>query len=309
VLCGNHTRHSSVREEAMDLKDLPRCPLEARVLLVSQHSADRARLAVDYIKNRYPRREKFDQARDFVDQDLLDCMRSDFDSLGRVWLFPATEASGELSECLTRLLDSAYKASRDNMRRALELIVVGAFFSHSHISPENATLWLESTHDTPVFSRAVKDLAALPRFDRFNEVHNWVDDVSRFYWDLCDTIHTKGKKHSLQHLQPVHATVNSIRIPEFNEDALNASLNLYLQVVSHIAVVLAAYNPVLLVGLPLLQKFAGDGPLSGFFEEPQSEVLWKLIPARYKDSLRHIVETDEEVRSVVEWVNSLPDRF
>jgi len=283
----------------MDLRDLPRCPLEARVLLVSQHAADRARLAVDYIKNRYPLRGKFDEARDFVDQDLLDCMRSDFDSLGRVWLFPATEASDELSECLNRLLDAAYKAGRDNMRRALELILVGAFFSHSHISQEDAKAWLNSTQGTPYFSRAVRDLAALPRFDRLDADHNWVDVISRFYWNLCDTIHTKGEQHSLRRLQPVHATINSIRVPEFNEDALRASLDLYLQTVSHMAVILAAYNPVLLVGLPLLQKFGDNPPMSGFFEEPQAEVLWRLIPVHYHYSLRHIVETDEEVLSVL----------
>jgi hypothetical protein len=293
----------------MDLKDLPRCPLEARVLLVSQHAADRARLALDYIKNRYPRRNEFDQAREFMDQYLLDCMRSDFDSLERVWLFPATEASDELSECLNRVLDAAYKGARDNMRRALELILVGAFFSHSHISPEDAKSWLQSTRGTPFFSRAVKDLAVLPRFDRLNADHNWVDVVNRFYWDLCDTIHTKGEKHSLRHLQPVHTKINSIRVPEFNEVAIEASLDLYLQTVSHMAVILAAYNPVLLVGLPLLQKFADNPPFSGFFEEPQAEVLWKLIPAHYHSSLRHIVDTDEEVLSVVRWMASLPNKF
>ncbi|MGD8564275.1 MAG: hypothetical protein PVG03_17165 [Desulfarculaceae bacterium] len=264
---------------------------------------------MDYIKNRYLRREEFDLAWDFVYLDLLDCMRSDFDSLGRVWLFPAVEAFDELSECLNRILEAAYKGARDNMRRALELVVVGAFFSHSHTSPEDAKSWLKSTRDTPFFRRAVRDLASLPRFDRFNANHNWVDAISRFYWDLCDTIHTKGERHSLRHLQPVQITISGIRIPEFNEDSLKASLDLYLHTISHIAVVLAAYNPVLLVGLPLLQKFADNPPLSGFFEELQSERLWKLIPVRYHSSLRHIVKTDEEVRSVVEWMDLLPDKF
>ena len=293
----------------MDLKNIPSCPLEARVLLVSQHAAARANLSVDYIKNRYPRRNEFDQARNFVDEDLLDCMRSDFDSLGRVWLFPATEASDELSECLNRVLDAAYKGARDNMRRALELILVGAFFSHAHISQTDAKSWLKSTSSTPAFSRAVKDIATLPRFERLNADHNWVAVVSQFYWNLCDTIHTKGEKHSLRHLQPVHASFNSIRVPEFNEVALEASLDLYLQTISHIAVILAAYNPILLVGLPLLQKFADNPPLSGFFDEPQAEVMWELIPAHYHSSFRQIVESDNEVLSVVEWMDSLPNKF
>ena len=86
-----------------DLKELPSCPLEARLLLVSKHAPERARLAVDYIKTRYPQFKEFGATLNFVENDLLDAMRSDFESLGRVWLFPATEASYELSECLNRL--------------------------------------------------------------------------------------------------------------------------------------------------------------------------------------------------------------
>jgi hypothetical protein len=226
-----------------------------------------------------------------------------------VWLFPATEATDELSECLNRLLDCSYKGSRDNMRRALELILVGVFFSHSHISPEDAKCWLNSKRRTPYFSQVVKDLSVLPRFERFNADHNWADVISQFYWDLCDTIHTKGEKNSLRELQPVHTIVNSIRIPEFNENMLRASLDLYLETVSQIAVILAAYNPVLLVGLPLLQKFADNPPLSGFFEESQAETLWRLIPAHYHQGFRHIIETDEEVLSFITWMNDLPDKF
>lgn len=296
-------------ERLEDLREIPTCPLEARVLLVHKHAAERARLAVDYIKNEYPQCKIFAAARDFSDHDLIDCMRSDFESLGRVWLFPAAEASDELSECLNRLLDCSYKSSRDNMRRALELVLVGVFFSHSHISPEDAQGWLNSTRGTPYFSRVVKDLSVLPRFVRLNVDQNWAHVISQFCWGLCDTIHTKGQRHSLRELQPVHTTINSIRILEFNEAALRDSLDLYLETVSHIAVILAAYNPVLLVGLPLLQKFSDNPPLSGFFEEHQAETLWKLIPVHYHSSLRHMVETDEEILSVKEWMNGLPDKF
>ena len=292
----------------MDLKGLPRCPLEARAFIVSQQAVDRANLTIGYIKERYQRYEEFNQASTFADDDLFDGMRSDFDSLGRVWLFPATEASHELSECLNRILDAAYKGARDNMRRALELILVGAFFSHSHISPEDAKSWLKSTRNTPFFTKAVKDLAALPRFASINADHNWVDAVSQFYWELSDTIHTKGEKHSLRYIQPFNTTINSVRVPTFDEGALKTSLDLYLQTVSHIAVILAAYNPVLLVGLPLGEKFADDPPLSGFFEESQTERIWKLIPAHYHSSLRHIVDTDKEVLSIVQWIDSLPDK-
>jgi hypothetical protein len=62
----------------MDIRNLPSCPFEARALLITEHAADRARLAVDYIKNRYPQAGVFQESGDFVYHDLLDCMRSDF---------------------------------------------------------------------------------------------------------------------------------------------------------------------------------------------------------------------------------------
>jgi hypothetical protein len=293
----------------IDLKKMPSCPLEARIFLISEYAVNRARLTVEYIKNRFQQSKKFEEAINFVDHDLLDCMRSDFESLGRVWLFPATEASNELSECLNRILDCSYKGSRDNMRRALELILVGVYFSHSHISLEDAKCWLNSTDKTPNFSQVIKDLSLLPRFKQFNADYNWASIISNYYWDLCDTVHTRGRKYSLGELQPVHDTINSIRIPEFNEDALRVSLDLFLQTVSHIAMILAVYNPVLLIGLPLLKKFGDNPPLTGFFEEPQAEMLWKLIPANFYPILRHIIETDEEVLSVIEWMKNLPDKF
>ena len=83
----------------------------------------------------------------------------------------------------------------------------------------------------------------------------------------------------------------------------------YLLTISHIAVILAAYNPILLVGLPLEQKFADNPPLSGFFNEGQSKLLWELIPPQYHFSLNHIVKTDDEVQSILSWIDGLPDRL
>lgn len=298
-----------MEKENIDLTKLPMCDLEKRVVLVMEHAAARSRVAIDYIKNRYPKTTAFQECMDFVKFDLLDCMRSDFESLGRVWLFPATEAEQELSECINRLLDCSYKASRDNMRRAVELILVGAFFSHSHISPSDATSWLKSTRGTPYFSRTVNDLKKLPRFDRLNTDHNWAAELSEFYWRLSDTIHTRGMKHSFRELQPTHATINCISVPEFNDAALQNCLNMYMETIGHMAIILAAYNPILLIGLPILQKFADNAPLSGFFEEPQSERLWRLIPQHYHSSFRHIVEVDDEVVSARNWIDDLPDKF
>lgn len=293
----------------MDLKNMPKCRLEARAKLISTDALKRCDEAVHYLKNHYSKSQELERALAFVDFDLQDAMRADFESLGRVWLFPGGEASDELSECLNRALDATYKSARDNMRRALELMLVGAYFSHSHKSPAEAQSWLKSERHTPGFTKAVEAMCKLPRFDHFHQDHNWKESLCELYWELCDTIHTKGEKHSLRHIQPIHLMVNSVRVPEFDKQALTATIDLFLKTVTHIAIIVAAYNPILLVGLPLLEKFADNPPLSGFFDKEQSTQLWNLIPSDYHASLRHIVNTDDEVISAVNWVESLPDIF
>lgn len=208
-----------------------------------------------------------------------------------------------------RIIECSYKASRDNMRRALELILVGAYFSQSHISPDEAESWLKSMGRTPFFNKTVKQLVAFPRFDLLKKRHQWDSIVNKFYWGLCDTIHTNGEKYSLRQLQPVSRVINSVWVPTFDEEALRTALDLYLGTVGHIALILAAYNPVLLVGLPLFEKFGDNPPMSGYFEEAQSERLWGLISAEFHPTLQSIAKTDDEVLTVEKWMDGLPDRI
>jgi hypothetical protein len=282
---------------------------EAVTMLRNEQAIERAKLADAYIKNHYLQACAFQASLDFLKDDLIDCMRSDIEDIGRLWLFPAFEAWNELLECLNRIIECSYKASRDNMRRALELILVGVYFGHSRISPVEAKSWLKSMGRTPFFNRTVKSLVTFPRFDILKKGHQWDLIVNEFYWGLCDTVHTNGEKYSLRQLQPVSRVINSVHVPTFNEEAFQKALDQYLETIGHITLILAVYNPILLVGLPLLEKFGDNPPMCGYFEESQSERLWGLIPAEYHPTLRKIVETDEEVLSVVRWIEGLPDKF
>jgi hypothetical protein len=282
---------------------------EAVAMLRSEQAIERARLADAFIREKYSQSVAFQESLNFLKNDLVDCMRSDIESVGRLWLFPAFEAWSELLECLNRIIECSYKASRDNMRRALELILVGAYLSQSHISPDEAKLWLKSMSETPFFSKTVKRLVALPRFDMLKKMHQWDLILKEFYFGLCNTIHTNGEKHSLNKIQPVSRVINSVRVPSLNEEALRISLDLYLETVGHIALILAAYNPVLLVGLPLFEKFGDNPPMCGYFEEAQSERLWGLISPEYRPTLQSIVKTDEEVLEVEKWMDGLPDQI
>lgn len=291
----------------MDLQKLPKCPLRARSELITEYSHLLSTRTVDYVHGKYENADVLFDCLTFMDLDLLDCMRSDYDSLGRVWLFPATEAADELGESINRIIQCSYKAVRDNLRRAIELVLVGAYFSLSNISADNAKKWLNSERQTPFISRLLKPLCETVNFKILADEHKWNKTIQSFYWNLCDTIHTRGRAHSLRELQPAHGRINGVALPEFNEDSLDSCLDLFILTVRNISTILAAYNPVLLVGLPMVQKFGADGPFSGFFEYDQSDRLWRVIPKEFHQAFKTIEKQDMDVKSARDWVENLPD--
>lgn len=291
----------------MDIQKLPKCPLRARADLITEYSSELATRTADYVHGKYENSDQLFECLTFMDLDMLDCMRSDYESLGRIWIFPAIEAADELGESINRILQCAYKSVRDNLRRALELVLVGAYFSLSNISADDAKRWLYSERQTPFISRLLKPLCASGNFRILVDEHKWDEKIQAFYWNLCDTIHTRGKAHSLRELQPAHSRINGVALPEINEDALASCLDVFIMTVRNISVILAAYNPILLVGLPMIQKFGPDGPFSGFFEYDQSDRLWRIIPQEFYPAFKMITEQDIDVISARDWVENLPD--
>lgn len=69
--------------------------------LRNEQAIERAMLADAYIKGHYLRARGLQESVEFLRNDLVDSMRSDIESVTRLWLFPAFEAWNELLECLT----------------------------------------------------------------------------------------------------------------------------------------------------------------------------------------------------------------
>ena len=78
-------------------------------------------------------------------------------------------------------------------------------------------------------------------------------------------------------------------------------------VVSNICCLLSAYNPVLLVELPLDDKFGLNEPISGFYQKIGAELIMDLIPIKYKAFFKDLRDNDTDVQSIIEWMNDLPD--
>lgn len=278
-----------------------------RAALLLRGAEHRVSDAVSFIRSRYADAASLEASRVFASVDLLDAPRSEVQTFMKVGFFPWNEAHFELSEALNHALSGAYKAVYDNCRRALELVAVGIYFQQAHVLEADARAWVKSDSGTPFFGKTIRELVKSSRFEQLDKSIGWTKAVMQFYWQICDTVHIKGERHSSKVVQPSHRYVNSIPIREFDARALTTVLDLFVLTCRHIATLLAAENPVLLVGLDLSGKFGLNPPMSGYFEAGQAARLNDLILPEAKPIFAALISEDDEVQSAVQWVNGLAD--
>ena len=96
-------------------------------------------------------------------------------------------------------------------------------------------------------------------------------------------------------------------MPSINLETLETFCDFYIKVVEEIVVILSLYNPMILVGVPLDEKFGLNGPASGFFHEGQAEIVHLMIPDKYKEYFIELAENDDEVQGLLDYFDSLPD--
>ena len=290
-------------EDKLDLTKLPHDRLRRRSAVLLAGIDRRVASAVSYVQEEYVQRPLFERCSEFAFVDLCDVARSDSTSLRRVWMFPWFEAQRNLAECLNQCFVASYKAAFDNCRRALELAVVGAYFVQASVPEERAQAWIASASETPLFSRAIDELMKTARFARMSL---WKDDVKRFYWQLSDVVHTRGKNFSFASVQPSNLHFIDVSLPQFAATSLSKALDCFVTTVRHIATVTAIENPVLLFGFDLMSKFGLNPPLSGIFEEGQAARLRELLLEPARQLVLTMADADEEVLSVRQWFDGLP---
>lgn len=64
---------------------------------------------------------------------------------------------------------------------------------------------------------------------------------------------------------------------------------------------------MILIGVPFEEKFGIEGPMSGYLNDIQSGMVNSLIPLEYKEYFNQVIENDEEIKSVINYFNLLPD--
>jgi len=291
----------------INILDFPRDPFECRESILAKTAAPTLSITTNYIKTEYANSELLETAQLFADYDLLDAAPSAGDTLRKLSLFPWVESSNELEKSLSLITLSFYKNSYDSMRRALELIVVGSFFILDDIDVDRPRAWLKSNENTPNFRRMLEKLIKYEPYCSCEKRCKFCAYLLDLYYRLSDYIHVKGIEKSQRKIKPATDKFNGVELLGFNEKPCKESLDLYIETVQAIGLLCALSTPWLLVGFDLDSKFGFNPPLSGFFEYDQAERIRLLIPEKFCPFIDGLKETDERIRSIVEWFEDLPD--
>ena len=213
----------------------------------------------------------------------------------------------ELDHSIKHALIGSYKSSFSDLRRSLELSIIFVYLSSEQIERKKAVDWIMSKNDTPGFSKVLSKLIKQGRFQDIEKSCNWKSNLQDLYWLLSDFSHNKGQLKGYRELNGTNFFTAGTSAPSIKYDTLKLFCDFYIQTVKEIIAIQALYNPIILVGVPFDEKFGLEGPMSGYFNEGQSELVNSLIPQKYRIYFNELIENDEEIKSIVEYFASLPD--
>lgn len=290
------------------MRDASKEDIEKQAQIFLDDIEARSNQAMQHIDFNYSQKDLLYSSINFINLIFLDGFPSDIQILGRIGFFPSNEIQLALQNSISYLIIGSYRAAYDDLKRALEMMMLTVYFSSDELSSEEAKkarLWLSSKHNTPYFSQCLKKICNFEKFKKFNNKFQWQEKLISLYQGICDSTHIKGLNKGYLNFG-YSGSIDGINTPSFSIQAINDLCDIYLQVVQAICTTLALYNPILLIGLPL-EKFGYNPPISGFFEGEKSERLKILIPADYSDFFDDLLKSDPGILSQQEWFDSLPD--
>jgi hypothetical protein len=289
----------------IDLMRVPREPWYRIAYLFSRGAEAATANAADWVEQEFGGRDRLRSALEFAGWHLADGARGDVDALDRVWFFPWTESALELHLAFACSLAGLHRAAVDHHRRALELVVVGAYFVAEHVDATQGAKWYASDLDTPHFTRALDKLAKTGFCEKVDDRTGWRTLIKGHYRRLSDISHVRGAANSHHQLTGSLFLYSGFPMPSFSPSALEQGLNLFLETCSHVAAALAVANPALLVGMPLSEKY-GENPPIGFFEDAQAKALSAMLPDAVREGFAFEAAKDDRI-PIRRHMESMPD--
>jgi hypothetical protein len=261
---------------------------------------DRCNESLNYIDKLYPKREEFYRVNAFS-RNLISLITGQSQQGAVIRLFASADSMVELENSLNLALSFQYKSAFDSLRRALEITVLGVYFDLVENDFEKIFNWIHSQVDTPPFSRMVDKISSIKIFIDLNIKFGWKDEIKNYYWKLCDYTHTKGLLKSITELNKT----NYFKSKQINLNALNEFLSDYIETIQNIALIYSTNHPILLVGLPILEKF-GFKMSIGLFNDLQATNLKQIIPEKYNEYFDNLLKTSDSIQTQIESINKMP---
>jgi hypothetical protein len=282
-------------------------PIEKKGRLFIHGINERVDASLECIQTKYENYPELELAIDYIEYFHSETIKADISQLEKLGYYPSTETEMELDHSIKHALIGSYKSSFSDLRRALELTVTAVYLSSEEVDKQKAVDWIMSKEDTPGFSNVLSKLIKNGRFKDINDKCKWKINLQNLYWLLSDFSHNKGQLKGYRELNNTNFFTAGTSMPTIKTDTLRLFCDFYIKTVKEIVALQSLYNPVILVGVPFEEKFGLEGTMSGYLNDGQAEVINKLIPSNYRDYFNQLIDNDEEIKSVVDYFNSLPD--
>lgn len=304
--------------KSLSLDDIPDDVFEQRGKFFLEGIEERVNCSTKYIQNNFVNKDKLYECTLFMDYVYHESFIGDLNNHGD---YPQIEANYQFDYSLKHALSGSYKAAFENLRSCLELTILAIFFKLEKDSikvPENnlekhtqelfAKLnsekdWLNSSRNTPFFSSMLARIKKIDRVQDFDKDVSWLAHLKNNFDRLSDIAHVKGIKNGLYRMNQINNRVNNSSYHSVNSKSLNSYLHLLIETIENIATLLALYNPIILIELPLYEKFGDNIPV-GFLFPPQAKIVNSIIPESYQEFFLKIKTLDEEVLDKIHWVES-----
>jgi hypothetical protein len=252
-----------------------------------------------YILNKLQIFNDFKNINFFTSHVYANCFPPDYKSMAKVGFFPVNEAGLELEYSLFLAKGGMYKTAFMCLRNFLELSLICFYFllQNDHKKPG---VWSKGDEDTPFKKEYLEALFKNKDFQFFDKsflLKDKIDEQCDFLSDFC---HTKGQPCS-------HVKLTFSNFPRFIENSLLGFLTRVKEIINIVITCFTCVNPLILFPLPVTEKMGLNGPMTGFLEEGEVEILHKLLKPETLNQLIEYYKSDDRVVSVRRWFNSFPD--
>jgi hypothetical protein len=300
------------------LEDIPKDVFEQRGVFFLEGIGDRVKTSNDFLKNEYGRKLELYECTKFMDYVYQDAFIGNLNYHGD---YPVIESHFQFDYSIKHALSGSYKAAFDHLRSIFELTVLNIYFSIEKVSIkiDESNLekhteefinklkteknWFYSEIDTPFFSTMISKIRNIDRIVDFDKEFNWLESFKGLFKQLSNITHTKGFKNGIYGMNQINNRINNSSYHSVNTESLSFYFDVLIEIIENIAVLLSLYNPIILVELPIQEKFGDNYPI-GFLLPNQVKILNSIIPEKYQAYFDILKQKDEEVLGKKYWVEN-----